>query len=227
MEHEPKNALDEITAIAASARDPRRMVVKIGEGRAVGTVPSRVVRELDLVIGMPWTPSLAVRFADAVEFDVWLQKGMRLTARRPLARAVLTQKLADKGATPAMLERVIARLRELGLVDDKALGQLIVEHELSNQPAGEALLRAKLERKGLEEAAIDHALNEASPVTTGAGAARAAMSLAKSKLASLRGVDKNTARRRLAGLLARRGFDEQVVQEVVERLLGVDEGGEW
>ena len=46
-------------------------------------------------------------------------------------------------------------------------------------------------------------------------------------MASLRNVDKTTARRRLAGLLARRGFDEQAVQEVVEKLLGVDEAGDW
>lgn len=222
-----EKGVEQISAITPSARDPRRSIVKIGAGRAVGTVPARVIRELDLSIGTPWTPALAARFSAAVEFDDWLQKGMRLTAKRPLSRAVVTQKLAQKGAPAEMLDRVLARLTELSLIDDRALGQLIVEHELSHQPAGEALLRAKLERKGLEESAIEHALGEAAPVTTGAGAERAATALAKEKLRSIQGLEPAVARRRLAGLLARRGFDEQVVRDVVERLLGVEESGDF
>ena len=77
------------------------------------------------------------------------------------------------------------------------------------------MLREKLVRRGIDEKTIDEKLRES---RAGSDPVADAMRLATKKLAAMCGHDATTQRRRLWGLLARRGFEEDVVQTVIEKL---------
>lgn len=152
---------------------------------------------------------------------------LRLLAR-PRTEQQLRLALARRGYGEEVRERVLARLRELGLVDDLAYARAYVGEVLSRRPAGAAVLAARLAQRGVSRDHIAQALAE-----VGAGEAlEAARRAARAWLARHPGrADPN----HLAAHLARRGFDWDVVREVVEETTGagapgasggVREGGE-
>jgi regulatory protein len=73
----------------------------------------------------------------------------------------------------------------------------------------------ELRRKGIDEELARAALDEVRP-EDGEAAARA---LVQRKLRTMRGVDRTTATRRLAGMLARKGHSGDVVWRVVREEL--------
>ena len=81
--------------------------------------------------------------------------------------------------------------------------------------AGRALAQ-ELRRKGVDDETARTALDELDP----ASEEQAARALVRKKLRSLQGVDRTTATRRLAGMLARKGYPAGLAFAVVREELG-------
>jgi regulatory protein len=207
-----------ITAIVPDARKPRLSAVKVGR-RTVATLSQRSIDRLGLAVGREWDEALASQVAAAATFERWLHRAGRWLDRRAMTRRPVSRKLAAEGCDETTAAEVMDRLAELGLIDDAALARVVVEQMKRRGPVGSAKLRAALVRRGVEDSVIEQVVGEACP---GASAAESARELARRKLQGMANLDQATQARRLSGLLARRGFDEETVRDVVEGL--VDEG---
>ncbi len=178
------------------------------------------------------------RFALGLSMDVAAQAGLRLgdeldgetlqTLREAEARAVamnaalrllsyrhrseteLRQRLARRGAPPALVASTIERLRELGLVDDAAFARTWVENREHASPRGRHLLRQELRAKGVNSDALG-------AVIEGVDEADAALRASARRAASLRGLPPAEFRHRLGDFLRRRGFDYETIRVTVER----------
>ncbi len=122
-------------------------------------------------------------------------------------------RLGRAGFAPEAVDGAVTRLQDLGYLNDAAFADAWVATRRANRLHGTMRLRHDLARHGVDAATIDVAIaddgNE--EVRATAVAARA--------VASLGGADRATATRRLAGLLARRGFAAGVVSRVVRAAL--------
>ncbi len=140
---------------------------------------------------------------------------LRLLAVTPRPRAGLAQALRRKEIPDDIAESVLDRLTEVGLIDDVAYAQSFVRTKQRDRALGRAALRSELRRLGVEEDVTAQAVDS---VDTQAERIRAAELIAKRVDAAMAsGVV--AAKRRLLGLLARRGYSPEVAIAVVEKAL--------
>jgi regulatory protein len=132
------------------------------------------------------------------------------------SRRELRDKLAKKGVPDELAERLLDRFTEVGLVDDEAFARSWVESRQRSRGLARRALAQELRRKGVTDETARTALDDLDPAVEEA----AARELVRKKLRSLRGVDHATATRRLAGLLARKGYPAGLAFAVVRDELG-------
>lgn len=221
-------AVDErIVAIKPTQRDSQRATVRVkGEGagaprksRVVVTLSLKHIAELGLSVGQAWTPELEEEVLRVGEYDAALRKAMDRLARRAMSRRDLDRKLRDAEVESADVRtRVLDRLEELNLLDDEAYGRALVRELTARKPAGPALLKQKLYAKGLSFDLIGRLIAEYAPDEDEQAAA--AEELARKKLATgtMRKLDPQARRRRLYGVLGRRGYPPGVIAAVMERV---------
>jgi regulatory protein len=132
------------------------------------------------------------------------------------SRQELRAKLAKKDVPDELAERLLDRFSEVGLVDDAAFARSWVESRQRSRGLARRALAQELRRKGVDNETAQTALDDLDP----AQEEEAARQLVRKKLRSLRGVDHATATRRLAGLLARKGYPAGLAFSVVREELG-------
>ena len=139
-----------------------------------------------------------------------MSAALRLLSYRPRSETELRQRLARRGAPPALIDSTIQRLRELGLVDDAAFARSWVESRERASPRGQRLLRQELRAKGVNSDASRE-------LVEGVNDAEAALRASARRAASLSGLPQEEFRRRLGDFLRRRGFDYETIRLTVER----------
>jgi regulatory protein len=132
------------------------------------------------------------------------------------SRQELRDKLAKRGVPDDVAERLLDRFTEVGLVDDDAFARSWVESRRRSRGLARRAIAQELRRKGVADQTARTALDEIDP----AEEEQAARALVRKKLRSLRGVDRTTATRRLAGMLARKGYPAGLAFSVVRDELG-------
>lgn len=137
---------------------------------------------------------------------------LRLLAVRARSRAELTQRLAAKGFDAEVTASALDRLAEVGLIDDAAFAEQWVHSRHTFSGKGRAALAQELRRKGVAPETAAAALDGISADDEHERAAE----LVRRKLRTLpASIDRDAALRRLAGMLARRGYPSSVAFPVV------------
>ena len=203
-----------ITALSPTKRDPDRVTIKVNR-KAVATLGRQHADDLGLAVGMPWTPELADAVAEMAIYDKAMRDATRRLSRRAMSRGQVRDKLRGLGHDDTVTQRVLDRLEALDLLDDAAFGRMLIAETRRARPAGPRLLRHKLRQKGLDPALIDTLVDEAQQSADPIDDARELVSKTLPRLAR---VDPATRRRRLYGVLARRGFEGETITRVMDEL---------
>jgi regulatory protein len=132
------------------------------------------------------------------------------------SRQELRDKLAKKDVPDDLAEHLLDRFSQVGLVDDEAFARSWVESRQRSRGLGRRALAHELRRKGVDDETARAALDDLEPERE----EQAARELVRKKLRAMRGVDRATATRRLAGLLARKGYPAGLAFAVVRDELG-------
>jgi regulatory protein len=145
------------------------------------------------------------------------EDALRLLERQRRTRADLARRLRDRGHAAATVGEVLDRLAAVGLVDDVEFARAWLAGRLHRRMAGWRRLEGELRGKGLAPDAIAAArarLEEREgAVAEDLAAARRVLAQAARRVARL---DDRTRRQRLYALLARRGFDGDVIRRALE-----------
>jgi len=136
----------------------------------------------------------------------------RQLAAAPRPRAVLARKLIAQGINEVVAADVLDRFERSGLIDDRAYAELYVTTKHRDRALGRQALRAELRRQGVAEADFADAVEE---IDGEAEAGRAA-DLVRRRIGSAMAAGPEAARRRLLGLLGRRGYSPALAARVVE-----------
>ncbi|OBF01574.1 recombination regulator RecX [Mycobacterium sp. 852002-10029_SCH5224772] len=136
---------------------------------------------------------------------------LRLLTARARTRAELHGRLAQRGYPDDVSERVLDRLASVGLVDDTDFAQQWVRSRRAHAGKSKRALAAELHTKGVDNDVITTAL---AGIDAGAERDRAEQ-LVRSKLRRETLTDEARVTRRLVGMLARRGYSQNLACEVV------------
>ncbi|MFS3130478.1 regulatory protein RecX [Nocardioides sp. Bht2] len=135
------------------------------------------------------------------------------------SRKELAEKLAKRGVPEELAARLLDRFEEVGLIDDAAFARLWVGSRQPGKGLARRALQQELRRKGVADEVAKEALDEIDPADEEAAARR----LVQRKLRSMRGLDPQVATRRLAGMLARKGYPPGMCFSVVRSELDAAE----
>ncbi|MFD1719334.1 regulatory protein RecX [Georgenia deserti] len=139
----------------------------------------------------------------------------------PRSRAQLEEALARRDVPDDVATRVLDRFTEVGLIDDVAYAEMLVRTRHSERGLARRALAEELRRKGISPEVAEVALEQ----VDGDDEYQAARRLVEKKARSTRTLDAQVRRRRMAGMLARKGFGAGVAMRVVDEVLA-EEGEE-
>ncbi|AEW96906.1 MULTISPECIES: recombination regulator RecX [Streptomycetaceae] len=145
---------------------------------------------------------------------------LRLLTGQPRTRGQLADAMRRRGIPDEVAERVLARFEDVGLIDDAAFADAWVESRHHGRGLARRALARELRTRGVETAVIERAVEQLDPERE----EQTARALVDRKLRATRGLDRDRRIRRLAGMLARKGYPEGVALRVVRRAL--EEEGE-
>jgi regulatory protein len=145
---------------------------------------------------------------------------LRKLAVQARTRGELERALKDKAVPEEAAATVLDRMGEVGLVDDATFARDWVASRQQRRHLSKTALRRELQTKGVDRELIDHALAD----VAGADEHEAALDLARRRAATMHGLAREVAYRRLAGVLGRRGFSSSITTRVLAEVLdGTDE----
>ena len=140
---------------------------------------------------------------------------LTMLERQPRTRAELARGMARRGVPEDAATAVLDRFTEVGLVDDEAFAQAWVDSRHAGKGLGRRALSAELRRRGVD----DETAKEAVAAVTPEDEEQVARTLVERKLRSMTSVPHEARLRRLAGMLARKGFDPGLALRVVRDVL--------
>jgi regulatory protein len=149
----------------------------------------------------------------AWDYALWL------LGRQAYTTAEVRERLRRRSLPEPDAERVVARLLELGLLDDRAYAENYVERRTATR--GRLALQSELRRKGVAQPLIEAAL--AAESDEGQGRAAAALLRKQAwRFEAATGGDATAAakaRAKAYALLARRGFPPDAVRAAIDDVL--------
>jgi regulatory protein len=145
---------------------------------------------------------------------------LRLLTGTPRTRKQLADALKKREIPDEISDEVLSRYEEVGLINDAAFADAWVESRHHGRGLARRALARELRTKGVDSAVIDEAVGQLDPEQE----EERARELVDRKLRSTRGLERDKRLRRLAGMLARKGYPEGMALRVVRRAL--EEEGE-
>ena len=134
-------------------------------------------------------------------------------------RSELADKLAKREVPEDVAAELLDRFTEVGLIDDAAFASAWVESRHRSRGLAPRALAQELRRKGVDDEEAKAALEQIDEDDQRV----AARALVDRKMRSVRGLEPQVATRRLAGMLARKGYGAGLAFSVVREALAEDD----
>lgn len=171
------------------------------------------------------------RHAAVDDPDAVLSAAARFLEARSRSVAEVRRRLTSSGYREDLVERAIARLVELRMLDDEAFARSWVESRDRARPRGQQALARELALKGIDRETAAAVLAERrdgresdEPDAASADEEAAARLLAKRGASLARIDDPRLRRQRAYALLARNGFDPETCRAVSAHVNDIEDG---
>jgi regulatory protein len=197
-----------ITALVEQKKNRRRVNVYLDGQYAFGLQDSVAAA---LRVGQGLSSDQVGHLQEQDETEVAYQHALNYLGYRPRSCAEVQQSLRRRKTRDSIIEQVVNRLVASGLLDDEAFARYWVDNRETFRPRGMRSLQYELRLKGVAQELIRGA-------TASVDESESAYRAASERARRLRGLDRDTFRRRLGGHLQRRGYGFDTVNEVVNRV---------
>lgn len=144
-------------------------------------------------------------------FEVAYQRTLKFITYRERSSYEIGMYLKKHDIPEEITERVISRLEQAGLLDDRRFVQMWIENRNEFRPRSLRALRMELRQHGIDEGLIDESLGRIDEYEI---AYKAATKYAR----RLYDQDWENFRQKLYGYLSRRGFNYEVSAEVIRKI---------
>lgn len=202
-----------ITSIEVQEKRPKRRSIFLDGEFAVG-VDERVVRDLNLRVGQQINEEDLKKIVHREQVSKAKERALTLLDYRPRSRAEIERRLRSAGFEEEVIEETLARLDELGLIDDREFTRGWVNHRLAGKPMGRTRIKWELKQKGVSVDLAEEAVSEIDHDTEH----RSALEAARRRWSRDRDEDTGEKKRRLGAYLRRQGFDWETIKSVINEL---------
>ena len=205
-----------ITQITEQKRRPNRRNVFLDGAFAFGC-NINVIARFRLRAGMQLTADEVSQIQLGEVKQECFDAATRFLEARLHSRAELRRKLARREFGDVVVEATLDDLTRMGYVNDARFAQTKVLSAAQHKQHGRRRAMLELLKAGVTGETARRAVEDVYEVTDSTGIAR---KLAMKQAPRLRKLDPVVARRRLVGMLQRRGFDYESIRPVVDEVLG-------
>jgi regulatory protein len=164
----------------------------------------------------PVPGSSAGRAPDADPESVARAIALRQLTMAPRSRAQLSDAMAKRGVPDEVAEAVLDRFEEVRLVDDEDFARQWVETRHAGRGLSRRALRHELRARGVADETVEAAVDEISPEAE----LEAARQLVRRRMSGMASDDPVRRTRRLAGMLARKGYGTSVAFRAIRDVMG-------
>jgi regulatory protein len=159
----------------------------------------------------PPPPDPALEGTEPIPEDVARAIVLRQLSMGPRTRKQLEDKLRRRLCPDDIAEKVLDRMTDVGLVDDRAFAEMLVRSRQTGRGLAKRALAQELRTKGVDDELVAETLGSIDPESE----RMRAEELTARKLRTMGGVGPTVQARRLSGMLARKGYPPSVVYAVV------------
>jgi regulatory protein len=150
------------------------------------------------------------------EYQFSKKSALDFLAYRIRSKKEIVDKLKNKNVSGETIEKTIRHLEKLGLINDEEFAKLLVQSSTGKNPSGKSVIKQKLYKKGISKDIIEKVLSETFTEKNERTFILDIFSKYKKKLA---GLDKNHQRKKMFEHLARKGFDFDIINEILNQKL--------
>ena len=205
-----------ITQISEQKRRANRRNVYLDGVFAFGCVLN-VIAKFRLRVGMTVSEQeLAAILRGGVRQECF-DHAMKFLSMRLHSRSELRRKLSRQEYGPALIDEVLEDLARLGYLNDEQFARTKALSASQHKHHGPRRAMVELLKAGVQGNVARDAVAE---VFESGEAAQNARLLAEKQAPRLRKLEPAVARRRLVGMLQRRGFDYETIKPIVDEVLG-------
>ena len=199
---------ERVTALTRQKRNPHRVNVYLDDEFAFGLA---AITAVSLRVGQTLSSAEIERLQGADLEEKAKNLALGYIEYRPRSIAETRQHLLKKEYPDDVVERVIARLEAVELLNDATFARYWVEQRETFKPRSKMALQMELRQKGIERELIETAVSEVDELA-------AATQAAQAKVRRWQNLPKLDFRKKLGGFLQRRGFGYDIIREVSEAL---------
>lgn len=197
-----------VTRLAVQKKNQKRVNVYLDDEFAFGL---STYLALPLSIGQILSEEKINELLAADHDETVYLRAVSFLDARPRTEGEIRKKLKTIGCEEPDIEKVIARLKECGLVNDEQFSHLWVEDRNLFKPRSRRALRYELKQKGVPEEIIQQALENTDDY-------RAAFVLADQRKSRWSGLEWKDFKQKAGNYLAGKGFGYDVVRETLRQL---------
>jgi regulatory protein len=205
-----------VTDISPTKRSPNRRKIAL-DGVFAFACNVNVVARFRLRVGMMLSEQQVREIEQGEVRQEAFDAATRLIASRLHSTAELRRKLLRKDFSPAIVDGIVADLTRMGYLDDAQFAKAKASSAARFKQHGKRRAKTELLRAGVSGDVADEALNTVYDASDTLAVAR---ELARKQLPRLKKLEPMIARRRLMGMLQRRGFEYEEIKQVVDAVLG-------
>lgn len=143
---------------------------------------------------------------------------LRLLTGTPRTRRQLADAMRKREIPDDVAEHVLERFEDVGLIDDQAFANAWVESRHHGRGLARRALARELRHRGVEAELVTEAVGQLDSEQE----EKTARELVRRRLPSTRGLDRDKRIRRVAGMLARKGYPEGLALRVVRDALAAE-----
>jgi len=199
-----------ITKIEPQKKNPRRRSVFI-DGKFAFGLDEEVVSKLRLEKGESLTEKRIGEISAGKSENEAKEAALRFLSFRRRTEKEIKNKLREKGFDDKVIRSTIEKLKSYDLVNDYEFATAWIKERLAYKPRGKRLLRQELWKKGIQKDVIDRAIEELCRDES-----QSALEVLRKAQRRYRNLEPKVARRRMMGLLTRRGFSYETVKEALK-----------
>ena len=198
-----------ITAIKVQKRDKQRDNIYVDGEFTFGV--SRIVAAW-LQVGQTLTDEKISQLRSEELDEVAYRRALKIISYRNRSVSEVRQHLRKKQISDEIIDHVVYRLDQNGLLDDNQFANLWVENRNEFRPRSHRMLAIELRKKGIGEDIITQVLENTTADE------ELAYNAAQKQVRRYRTLDWQDFRRKLGSFLARRGFSYETVNLTVHQI---------
>jgi len=202
--------MSKITALKQVKNRQNRVHLYL-DGKFTGSLETAQVKRQGLTIGAEFSGEQLEALLLSLQTARCLNAAYRLLSYRPRSEAELKERLQKRGFTETQIEPVLEKLKEQRLIDDAKFAEFWQENRQAFSPRSRWLTGRELTQKGVSaeiaKAAVQHIDED-----------EAAYEIAGRRASHLAAADYEEFRRKIGGVLQRRGFGYSVINRTLNRV---------